>query len=47
MAVPADIWLYNATGTLIQGSSNVLLREGAIEMQSFKHGVHILYANLV
>ena len=35
MAVPAYIWLYNATGTLVQGSSNVLLREGAIEMQSF------------
>lgn len=47
MAIPAYIWLYDATGTLIQGRSNVLLREGAIEMQSFNHGVHIPYANLV
>lgn len=45
MAVPAYIWLYNSAGTLIQGSSNVLLREGAIEMQSFNHGVHIPYDN--
>lgn len=47
MAVPEYIWLYNATGTLIQGSNNVLLREGAIEKQSFNHSVHIPYANLV
>lgn len=43
MAVPAYIWIYNATGSLIQGSSRVTLREGAIEMQSFHHGVHIPY----
>lgn len=45
MSVPAYIWLYNSTGTLIQGGSNVLLREGAIEMQSFNHGIHIPYDN--
>lgn len=43
MAVPAYIWIYNATGSLIQGSSRVTLRYGAIEMQSFHHGVHIAY----
>lgn len=30
MSVPAYIWLYNSTENLMQGSSNVLLREGAI-----------------
>jgi type VI secretion system effector, Hcp1 family len=45
VSVPAYIWLYNSTGTLIQGGSNVLLREGAIEMQSFNHGIHIPYDN--
>ena len=43
MAVPAYLWLYNQSGTLIPGGSNVLSREGAIEMQSFNHGIHIPY----
>lgn len=43
MAVPAYLWLYNQSGTLISGGSHVLSREGAIEMQSFNHGVHIPY----
>lgn len=43
MSVPAYLWLYNKSGSLIQGGSQVLGREGAIEMQSFNHGLHIPY----
>lgn len=43
MAVPAYLWIYNQSGSLIQGGSNVVGREGGIEMQSFNHGLHIPY----
>jgi type VI secretion system Hcp family effector len=41
MAVPAYLWLYDASGALIIGDCNVLDRVGAIELQSFNHGVHV------
>ena len=40
MAVPAYLWLYNQSGTLISGGSDVVNREDAIEMQSLNQGVH-------
>lgn len=43
MSVPAYLWLYNQSGSLIQGGSNVISREGAIELLSFNHGLHIPY----
>jgi type VI secretion system secreted protein Hcp len=43
MSVPAHLWLYNQSGSLIPGDSLVTGREGSIEMQSFNHGVHIPY----
>jgi len=41
MAMPAYLWLYDAVGNLLQGGSNVLKREGAIELLSFNHGIHV------
>ncbi len=43
MSVPAYLWLYDATGTLIRGDSEVLEREGSIEIQSFGHGLTVPY----
>ncbi|WP_312072633.1 type VI secretion system tube protein TssD [Atlantibacter sp.] len=43
MSVPAYLWLYDETGTLIRGDSEVLEREGSIEIQSFGHGLTVPY----
>jgi len=39
MSIPAYLWLYDQNGVLIKGGSEVLNREGAIEIQSFTHGL--------
>ncbi|EOB9997421.1 Hcp family type VI secretion system effector [Cronobacter sakazakii] len=41
MAVPAHLWLYDASGALICGGSEVVGREGSIEVQSFGHGLSV------
>ncbi|ALB56674.1 type VI secretion system tube protein Hcp [Cronobacter universalis] len=41
MAVPAHLWLYDASGALICGGSGVAGREGSIEVQSFGHGLSV------
>lgn len=41
MANPAYLWLYDANGALLYGGSEVLSREGAIEIQSFTHGLSV------
>ncbi|EIX1534280.1 type VI secretion system tube protein Hcp [Cronobacter sakazakii] len=41
MAVPAHLWLYDASGALICGGSEVMGREGSIEVQSFGHGLSV------
>lgn len=43
MAVPAHLWLYDASGALICGGSEVMGREGSIEVQSFGHGLSVPY----
>ncbi|EKM0666708.1 type VI secretion system tube protein Hcp [Cronobacter turicensis] len=43
MAVPAHLWLYDALGALICGGSEVMGREGSIEVQSFGHGLSVPY----
>lgn len=43
MAVPAHLWLYDASGVLIAGGSDVTGREGSIEIQSFGHGLAVPY----
>ena len=40
MAIPAHLWLTDETGSPIKGSSQVLRREGSIEVLRFSHGVH-------
>lgn len=37
MAVPAHLWLYDASGALICGGSEVAGREGSIEVQRALH----------
>ncbi|WP_159282774.1 Hcp family type VI secretion system effector [Rahnella variigena] len=41
MSVPAYLWLYDSNGVLIQGGSEILGSEGAIEIQSFTHGLSV------
>lgn len=41
MAIPAYLWLYDQSGALINGGSLVIGREGAIEVQSFTHGLSV------
>jgi len=41
MSIPAYLWLYDQNGVLIKGGSEVLNREGAIEVQSFTHGLSV------
>ncbi|ELY2664630.1 Hcp family type VI secretion system effector [Cronobacter sakazakii] len=43
MAVPAHLWLYDASGALICDGSEVMGREGSIEVQSFGHGLSVPY----
>ncbi|EOC0001690.1 Hcp family type VI secretion system effector [Cronobacter turicensis] len=43
MAVPAHLWIYDASGALISGGSEVAGREGSIEVQSFGHGLSLPY----
>jgi type VI secretion system secreted protein Hcp len=43
MAVPAHLWIYDSNGSLVQGGSDVIGREGSIEIQSFNHGLSIPY----
>ncbi|MFP6561625.1 Hcp family type VI secretion system effector [Paraburkholderia sp. B3] len=40
MAVPLHLWLKDEGGANIQGSSDVLGREGSIEVLSLSHGLH-------
>lgn len=40
MAVPLHLWLKDESGTDIRGSSEVLGREGSIEVLSLSHGLH-------
>ncbi|WP_027795172.1 Hcp family type VI secretion system effector [Paraburkholderia acidipaludis] len=40
MAVPLYLWLKDEGGANIRGSSNVLGREGSIEVLSLSHGLH-------
>lgn len=41
MGVPAHLWLYDTSGSLIMGGSEVIGREGSIEIQSFIHGLNV------
>jgi len=41
MSVPAPLWLYDVNGSLIYGGSEVMGREGSIEVQSFVHGFSV------
>lgn len=41
MAVPLHLWLVDQDGTAIKGSSEVVGRDGSIEVLSLTHGVHI------
>ncbi|ELY4122163.1 type VI secretion system tube protein Hcp [Cronobacter sakazakii] len=43
MAVPAHLWLYDASDALICGGSEVMGREESIEIQSFGHGLSVPY----
>ncbi|RDS78731.1 type VI secretion system tube protein Hcp [Dyella monticola] len=40
MAIPLHLWLKDIDGSDIRGSSQVVGREGSIEVLSFKHGMH-------
>jgi type VI secretion system secreted protein Hcp len=40
MASPLHLWLKDADGTPLPGSSEVLGREGSIEVLSIAHGLH-------
>ncbi|WP_325763917.1 Hcp family type VI secretion system effector [Cronobacter sakazakii] len=46
MAVPAHLWIYDASGSLIYGGSEVMGREGSIEIQGVSQNEYISYANL-
>lgn len=46
MAVPAHLWLYDASGALICGGSEVMGREERIEIQVVSQNEYISYANL-
>ncbi|MBV8041918.1 Hcp family type VI secretion system effector [Pluralibacter sp.] len=41
MAIPSHLWLKDDGGALIKGSSDVMNREGSIEIIGFGHGLHI------
>ncbi|WP_407440136.1 Hcp family type VI secretion system effector [Lelliottia sp.] len=41
MAIPAHLFLADDGGAAIKGSSDVMDREGSIEILSFGHGLHI------
>lgn len=40
MAIPLHLWLKDDGGADIRGSSEVLGREGSIEVLSLTHGIH-------
>lgn len=46
MAVPAHLWLYDASGALICGGSEVMGSEGSIEVQVVSQNEYMSYANL-
>lgn len=46
MAVPVHLWIYDASGALICGGSEVAGREGSIEIQGVSQNEYISYANL-
>jgi type VI secretion system secreted protein Hcp len=41
MAVPLHLWLKDETGAAMHGSSNVVGREGSIEVLGLTHGLHL------
>ncbi|MGB9097036.1 type VI secretion system tube protein Hcp, partial [Erwinia sp.] len=41
MPIPAYLWLKDDSGAPIQGSVDVMKREGSIEVIGFSHGVSI------